>query len=268
MKVATLQLSYQGLSSTKLYNYIRIAHKQGVKLLLLGEYVLCPFFKELQNLSLEMIDELAKLQTKVLKESAKNYNIYIVAPMVIVKKKKPYKVIVKFSPKSTSYYYQQILINYPHWDEESFFANEPAQLKAPLCFNIDGLKCAVIAGFELHFDPIWEKIDEKNIDLVLVASVATFNSFERWKMLLASRAFTHNCFVLRANRIGEYKDSEESWEFYGDSLLCSPDGEIVEHLGNQEELMIAHANHKEVLSAKKTWHFKEILKKRARSLGE
>ena len=29
MKVAVLQLSAQGMSSTKLYNFIRIAHKKG-----------------------------------------------------------------------------------------------------------------------------------------------------------------------------------------------------------------------------------------------
>jgi len=267
MKVATLQLSYQGLSSTKLYNYIRIAHKQGVQLLVLGEYVLCPFFKELENLSLEMIDELAKLQTKVLKESARDYNMYIVAPMVVVQKKKPYKVIVKFSPKSTAYYYQQLLINYPHWNEEKFFANTIAPLKPPLSFNINNIKCNIIAGFEAHFDAMWEMTSAKNTDLVIVPGIATFGSYNRWKMLLATRAFTHNCFVLRSNRIGEYKNTKESWEFYGDSFLCSPDGEILEYLGNQEELMIAEVTHKEVIEAKKTWKFHEAIEKR-RSLSE
>ena len=51
MRAAVLQLSAQGLSSTKLYNYIRIAHKQGIKVLLLGEYILNPFFKELESMS-------------------------------------------------------------------------------------------------------------------------------------------------------------------------------------------------------------------------
>ena len=68
MRVATLQLSAQGLSSTKLYNYIRIANKQGVKVLLLGEYVLNPFFKELQTMSVTMIKEQATMQSKILKE--------------------------------------------------------------------------------------------------------------------------------------------------------------------------------------------------------
>lgn len=124
MRTAVLQLSSQGMSSTKLYNYVRIANKKGVKLLLLGEYILNPFFKELENMSVSMIDESAKHHIKVLKELSKTYELTIIAPLVIVKKKKLYKTVVKFAPNSTSYYQQQILINYPHWNEENFFDNE------------------------------------------------------------------------------------------------------------------------------------------------
>ena len=72
MKAAVLQLNAQGMSSTKLYNYIRIAHKKRVKLLLLGEYVLNPFFNELKSMSISMIKEQANHQIKVLKELANN----------------------------------------------------------------------------------------------------------------------------------------------------------------------------------------------------
>jgi len=262
MKTAVLQLNSQGLSSTKLYNYIRIAHKKGVSVLVLGEYILNPFFKELQNLSLDMIKESTKLQTKVLKESARDYNMTIVAPMIIVKQKKPYKAIVKFSPKSISYYYQQLLINYPHWNEEKFFSNPISKIKSPMTFKINNVKFAVMAGFELHFDTLWNYIDTKNIDVVLLPSISTFGSFSRWEAISKTRAFTHNCYILRANRIGEYKDKKFSWEFYGDSFLISPHGELLNHLGNEEELMICDIEHKEVLKAKKTWKFFEAIQKR------
>ena len=88
MKVAVLQLSAQGMSSIKLYNYIRIAHKKDIKVLLLGEYILNPFFKELQTLSISMIKEQALHQTKVLKELASTYKITIIAPIILVKEKK------------------------------------------------------------------------------------------------------------------------------------------------------------------------------------
>jgi predicted amidohydrolase len=262
MRAAVLQLSSQGMSSTKLYNYIRIAHKKGVKVLLLGEYILNPFFKELQSMSLTMIKEHSQHQIKILKELAASYSITIIAPIIIVKKSKPYKMIAKFAPASTSYYQQQILINYAHWNEEKFFANEIKPITSPLIFKIDGFKFAVISGFELHFDAIFEQIDAKNIDCILVPSVSTFESYERWKALISTRAFTHNCYILRANRIGEYQDKEFTWQFYGDSILLSPNGELLTHLKNSEELMIVDMQHSEVISSRRIWAFKEAINKR------
>lgn len=263
MRAAVLQLSAQGMSSTKLYNYIRIASKQGVKVLLLGEYILNPFFNELKTLPLSMIKEQALHQIKVLKELAFTYKITIIAPLIIVKKEKVYKTIAKFAPASCSYYQQQLLINYHHWNEEKFFANETKAIQTPLMFKIDGFKFAVMSGFELHFDEIFQHLSSKNIDCVLVPSVSTFDSYERWKALILSRAFTHNCYILRANRIGEYADKNNSWNFYGDSLLASPNGELLEHLGNKEELMIVDMNHSDVIQSRKTWGFKEVIHKRS-----
>jgi len=262
MRAAVLQLSAQGLSSTKLYNYIRVAHKQDIKVLLLGEYVLNPFFKELESMSLSMIKEQALAQIKILKELSTTYNMTIVAPLIIVKKKEVFKTVAKFAPSSTSYYQQQVLINYSHWNEEKFFANDVKQIQAPLIFKVDGFKFGIISGFELHFDELWNRLSQKNIDCVLVPSVSTFESYERWKALILTRAFTHNCYVLRANRIGEYHDKEIAWKFYGDSVLASPNGELLEHLGNKEELMIVDMSHTDVIHARRSWGFKEAINKR------
>jgi len=263
VRAAVLQLSAQGLSSTKLYNYIRIAHKQGVKVLLLGEYIINPFFKELESMSVTMIKEQATHQSKILKELSSTYNMTIIAPLVTVKKKKVYKTVAKFAPSSTSYYEQQLLINYSHWNEEKFFANEIKALVSPLVFKVDGFKFAVMSGFELHFDELFAQLTSKNIDCILLPGVSTFDSYERWKSLILSRAFVQNCYILRANRIGKYGDKNFDWKFYGDSLLASPNGELLEHLGNKEELMIVDMNHTDVVHARRSWGFKELINKRS-----
>jgi len=262
LRAAVLQLSAQGLSSTKLYIYIRIAHKKGVRVLVLGEYILNPFFKELEAMSISMIQEQAAQQTTILKELSTTYQMTIIAPLIIVKNKKIYKTVAKFAPNSTTYYQQQILINYPHWNEEKFFANEVKKLQSPMIFKVDGFKFAVMSGFELHFDELWHSVSAKNVDCVVVPSVSTFDSYERWKALILSRAFTHNCYILRANRIGEYKEKDLNWSFYGDSILASPDGELLSHLGNKEELMLVDMSHTEVVQSRRAWGFKEMLNRR------
>ena len=262
MKAAVLQLNAQGMSSTKLYNYIRIASKKNVKVLLLGEYVLNPFFHELRSMSVSMIQEQAEHQIKILKELSSTYNMTIVAPLIVVKKKQVYKTIAKFAPSSTSYYKQQILINYQHWNEEKFFANEIEKLQTPFTFKVDGFKFAIMSGFELHFDTLFASLSSKKIDCILAPSVSTFESYERWKSLICMRAFTNNCYILRANRIGEFQDKEQTWKFYGDSILASPHGEVVNHLGNTEELMLVDMSHSEVIGARRSWGFQDALKKR------
>lgn len=258
MIAAVLQLPSIGMSSTKIYHHIRIAHKKGVKALVLGEYLLNSFFKELEGMSVAMIKEQSEHQIKILKELSLTYTMTIIAPLIIVKKKQLYKCIVKFSPNSTAYYFQQILINYPHWNEAKFFANETPFLKVPMIFSVDGFKFAVMSGFEMHVDKLWTMASQKNVDAVIVPSVSTFESSSRWKNLAQMRAFTHNCYVLRANRIGEYKENDYTWQFYGDSFLIDPNGEIVNELGNKEELMIVEMSHAEAREAKRNWGFKDL----------
>ncbi|MEA2111285.1 MAG: carbon-nitrogen hydrolase family protein [Campylobacterota bacterium] len=262
MKIAALQLLYMGMSSTRLYKYVRNAHKQGVKLLLLGEYMLNPFFKELQSVTPAMIREQSDHQVAILKELSKEYNMTIVAPLIVIRKKEPYKCIVKIAPTSTAYYDQQLLINYKHWNEERFFSNMIKPLQSPLIFTIENIKFAVMGGFELHFDELWNYVSNKSVDVVLLPSIATFDSNERWKDLIKMRSFTKNCYVLRANRVGEYIEDEHSWKFYGNSLLTSPDGIIESELGDVEELMVVEVNHSEVVESRRAWGFREALNRR------
>jgi predicted amidohydrolase len=262
MRCAILQLPSIGMGSKVLENYVKAAHHKGVKLLLLGEYLLNPFFKELLKTPISMIREQSLHQIDALKTLAIQYEMVIVAPVIMVKKNECIKMIVKVTGSRVSYTPVQFLINYPHWNEEKFFANSIEPVKAPLIFGLNGFKFAVMSGFELHFDPLWSSIEAKNVDAVLVPSASTFESHNRWRELIKTRAFTHNCYVLRANRVGEYNDEKYAWKFYGDSMVVSPDGEVEADLGNTEELLIVDLDRKALNDSKKGWGFKEALKKR------
>ena len=262
MRCAILQLPSIGMGSKVLENYIKAAHHKGVRLLLLGEYLLNPFFKELLKTPVSMIREQSLHQIEALKAFAMQYEMVIIAPVIMVKKNECIKMVAKVTGARVSYTPQQFLINYPHWNEEKFFANPIEPIKTPLVFGCNGFKFAVMSGFELHFDPLWSMIETKNVDVVLVPSASTFESHNRWRELIKTRSFTHNCYVLRANRVGEYNDEKYAWKFYGDSMVVSPDGEVEADLGNTEELLIVDLDRKALKIAQKGWGFKEALKKR------
>ncbi len=260
-KIAALQLSTLPMNESKFDYYARICDKKDIRLLVLGEYVLNSFFKELENMPKNMIKEQSVHKVNMLQNICKKYDLTIIAPLVRVVNGRIEKSILKASPKSLRYYPQYFFINYKHWNEEKFFHQEDAEYALPT-FTQDGLKYAVIMGFELHFDYIWEQIDKKKIDAVLMPSVSTFESKERWNEMLKCRALTHNVYILRVNRIGTYKGDLGEWRFYGHSSLINPHGEIEESLNDEEAMLAVELEKSKIQEARNLWGWRKILAKK------
>ncbi len=259
LTIAALQLPTLGMQATKLDFYFRNAHSRGAKLVLFGEYVLNHFFKELPNMPIQMVKEQSLKHIELLKKYALEYEMIFIAPILIIENNQYIKTIVKISSKSIAYYEQQILIPYKHWDEKSFFSNSIEKLKTPMTFNIDGFNIMVMGGFELHFDPFWEEVGDKKIDLVLLPTASTFESHNRWREIIKTKAFLHGCYILRANRLGEYRDEKVKWKFYGDSMLVDPHGEIYMMLEDKESMLIETINKETIKEHRKSWGFQKEL---------
>ena len=249
--VAALQLPTLGMNATRLEFYLKKAAERNTQVMLLGEYVLNHFFKELAGMSKGMVKEQTKKHIELLKKFAIKYDIIFIAPIILAKKEGYYKTIVKITPKTVRYYEQQILIPYEHWNEKDFFANVVKPFKDPMVFKLKGFKILVMAGYEMHFDPFWQKVTEKNIDLVLIPTASTFGSHNRWREIMKTKAFLHGCFILRANRLGEYSDAEVQWKFYGDTMLISPEGEVEMMLEDKESMLVEVIDKKEVTEHRK-----------------
>jgi len=109
-------------------------------------------------------------------------------------------------------------------------------------------------GFEAHFTKFWDYFAQKKVDLVVVSSVGTFNSSKRWYELLKTFAFIKNMYVLRVNRVGRWKE----WEFYGNSFVINSEGELVNSLGNKEEILITSIDKNLIKESRKEWKFIKI----------
>ncbi len=257
--VAALQLPTLGMNATRLEFYLKQAQSRGADVMLLGEYVLNHFFKEFTTMARNMVKEQSRKHIELLKSLALKYDIVFIAPIILTKKDGYHKTIAKITQKSISYYEQQMLLPYEHWNEKKFFANPVQALKSPMIFHLKGFKIMAMAGFELHFDPFWKYVTEKKVDLVLLPTASTFGSHNRWREIIKSKAFLHGCYILRANRLGEYNDDEVKWKFYGDTMLVSPEGEVEMMLEDKESMLIEVIEKKEVLEHKKAWGFEKEL---------
>jgi len=260
--VAALQLPTLGMNATRLEFYLKKAYEREADIMLLGEYVLNHFFKEFAVMAKSMVKAQTAKHLELLKSLSIKYDIVFVAPIIITKKDGYYKTIVKITPKNTRYYEQQILIPYAHWNEKKFFSNKLAPLKDTMTFTIKGFKVTVLSGFELHFDHFWERITHKKVDLVLLPTSSTFGSHNRWREIIKTKAFLHGCYILRANRLGEYSDDKVKWKFYGDTMLVSPDGEVEMMLEDKESMLVEVIYKDEVTKHRKEWGFEKELKLR------
>lgn len=254
-KIAALQFPTLALSESRLDYYLKASKDNGANLVVLGEYVINSFFTELLHMPKNMIKEQSEAKKESLIKLAKKYELEIIAPYVSVEAKSYKKLCLKVTPNGVKSYEQQILMPYEHWNEEKFFSNKtPSELKI-FTFNYEKIKCALLFGFETHFDIFWQQIMAKKIDLVIVPSACTFESKQRWEELLKTRAFLNSTSILRVNRIGKTKDE---WNFYGDTLFINAFGEIESKLGSEEEMLIIEPKKSD--EARKLWGFDKILR--------
>ncbi len=266
LTISALQLPTLGMQATKLDFYIRTAHNRGVKLILFGEYVLNHFFKELSSMPKKMVKEQTQKHIESLKKSATQYDMVFIVPIILLDEDRYIKSIAKIAPKSISYYEQQILIPYEHWNEKEFFSNKIQPLKSPMIFKLNGFKIMIMGGFELHFDKFWQIVIDKKIDLVLLPTASTFGSHNRWREIIKTKAFLHSCYILRANRLGEFVENGIKWEFYGDSMLVEPSGEIYMMLENRESMLIETIDKENIKEHRRLWGFEKELRVREKLL--
>jgi predicted amidohydrolase len=259
LTIAALQLPTLGMQATKLDFYLRNAHSRGVKLILFGEYVLNHFFKELKTMPIKMVKKQSEKHIQMLQKNADKYKMVFVAPIILIQKNQYIKTIAKITDKSIHYYKQQILIPYPHWNEKKFFANPIKPIQDPMSFTLDGFKIMVMSGFEMHFDPFWEAVTRKKVDLLLLPTASTFGSHNRWREIIKTKAFLHGCYILRANRLGEYTENKIQWKFYGDSMLVTPEGEVYMMLEDRESMLIETIDKERIKEHRKSWGFAKEL---------
>ncbi len=255
MKILISQFANIKPNSKTFNKYLTNAcKKKDIDMIVIGEYVLNSFFKELNSDYTKLQKEFLAIES-YLQSIAVKYKTTIIAPIIECKDNKIFKSIMAINDKTKNTYQAQKLMQMNHWNECSFFDNDLKQ-KDPLVLKINGFNVSVLFGFETHFDELWIKLKKKNIDIVIVPTASTFNSNARWSRLLQTRSFLNNCFVVRVNRVGRYMEDNIIWEFYGESFISLPDGNLGDTLGNKEGIMISEIKKAILDEAKENWGFR------------
>ena len=78
-----------------------------------------------------------------------------------------------------------------------------------------------------------------------------------WQTIQRSHAVANGCFLAAINRVGHEKPSGgDGIEFWGQSFVCAPSGEIIAHASvNQPETLITEVDRAQVNEARMHWPF-------------
>ncbi|MCH5313698.1 MAG: carbon-nitrogen hydrolase family protein [Helicobacter sp.] len=256
MNIALLQLPSLAPNDARLGKYLQSCKKQKVQIAAFSEYVFQPFYRDIDKDSKAFHSSYAKI-LKALQKLSLKYKLDLLVPLLVSEDKKLYKSIALIEGEKVRFYHQQRLIAYPHWNEKQFFDNPlPKAPKAPLIFEKEGLKIAVIAGFEIHFDEIWLKLKLAQVDVVFLPCSNAFASKQRWQILCQARAFSNSMAILRINGIQKRFYDDAEWNFYGDSCFINADGQIEDSLEEREGMMIVELQAQHIKDIQEQWGFR------------
>lgn len=257
IKIIMAQFANIKPNSKILNKYLNNAFKgQHIDLVIFGEYCANLFFKEydLKRDKIQIQKNFLLMQ-EYFKNLAIKFKTIIIVPLIEFRENKIFKSIMISQPSKTIFYQSKKLMEMEHWNERNFFDNDLSK-KDFNVFKIGEFNVSVLFGFESHFDEFWIQMKKKNVDIVVVPTSSTFNSSSRWEHLIQSKSFVNNCFVIRVNRVGKYVENNINWEFYGNSFIALPDGNIGDMLGDKEGILISEIKKNTLNEALKNWGFR------------
>jgi N-carbamoylputrescine amidase len=239
--------------------FIEEASEKGVQILCMQELFYGPYFPAEQTMRwYELAESIPDgPTTQLLMETAKRLGMVIIAPMYEEEGTGTYYNTAAVIDADGRYLGKYRKNHLPHclpgfWEKFYF---RPGNLGYPvfqtafgkvgvyLCYDRhypEGARCLGLGGAEIVFNPS--------------ATVAGLSEY-LWRLEQPAHAVANQYFLAAINRVG----IEKPWaigEFYGQSYVCDPRGQMVaEASRDQDELLIADIDLDRILEVRNVWQF-------------
>lgn len=115
-------------------------------------------------------------------------------------------------------------------DEQLFFRGG-SEVKT---FVLDGIKCSCIVCYDMRFPEILRTATLQGVDLMFIPAQWPLIRKQHWLTLATARAIENQMFVCAVNGCGYAGETK----YGGNSVLIDPWGEIICHLGSEEEIKV------------------------------
>ena len=269
-KIAIIQTKVSNNEKLNIKNSIdkiKLAAKKKAKIICLPELFLSPYFCQTENHSkFKLAEKIPGKKTILYCELAKKLSVILIIPLF---EKKTYgfyhntSIIINEKGKIISKYRKMHIPDDPGYYEKFYFTpgdlgfkstkTKYAKIGSLICWDQwfpEAARLTVLKGAEILFYPTaigWHPKEKKKFGK---------SQLDAWIIMQRSHAIANGVFVAAINRTGLEKIGNKKIQFWGNSMIIDPSGNIVARAKSEkEEILICDINLSKIENVRNHWPF-------------
>jgi N-carbamoylputrescine amidase len=253
---------------TRAQDFIRDAAKKGAAIVCLPELFRSQYFCQTEDhKNFELAEEVPGRSTTALADLAKELGVVIVASLFEKRSAGVFHntaAIIDADGKFLGKYRKMHIPDDPLYHEKFYFTpgdlgfraweTKPGKIGVCICWDQwypEAARLTALRGAEIIFYPTaigWHPAEKKQFGTA---------QHHAWETIQRSHAIANGCYVAAANRVGhEAPAGGDGIEFWGQSFICGPDGEIIAKGSiEKEEIVMGEIDWARVNEQRTHWPF-------------
>ncbi len=247
-------------------NKIKIAAKKGAKIICLPELFLTKYFCQAENhKNFNLAEKIPGPNSYLFSLLAKELKIILIISLFEKKTSGLYhnsSIVINEKGKILGKYRKMHIPDDPQFYEKFYFTpgdlgfksfkTSKGNLGTLICWDQwfpEAARLTALKGAEIIFYPTaigWHPKEKKKF------GKSQLNS---WLSIQRSHAIANGVYVAAINRVGTEKQGNKMIEFWGNSVMFDPSGNIVKKANLKENILICEIDFKKVETSRQHWPF-------------
>ena len=247
-------------------NKIKIAAKKGAKVICLPELFLTKYFCQAENhKNFNLAEKIPGPNSYLFSLLAKELKIILIISLFEKKTSGLYHnscIVINEKGKILGKYRKMHIPDDPQFYEKFYFTpgdlgfksfkTSKGNLGTLICWDQwfpEAARLTALKGAEIIFYPTaigWHPKEKRKFGK---------SQLESWLSIQRSHAIANGVYVAAINRVGTEKQGNKKIEFWGNSIIFDPSGNIVKKANLKENILICEIDFKKVETSRQHWPF-------------
>tara|TARA_B100000886_G_scaffold172291_1_gene117899 strand:+ start:127 stop:1068 length:942 start_codon:yes stop_codon:yes gene_type:complete len=272
MEKTRLALIQMKMSSDKEKNIknaiskIHLAKKRGANIICLPELFLTNYFCQVEKHSnFNLAESIPGPTTKIFSSLAKELNLILLISVFEKRTSGIYhntSIVINENGKILGKYRKMHIPDDPQYYEKFYFTpgdlgfksfkTKKGNLGTLICWDQwfpEAARLTALKGAEILFYPTaigWHPKEKKKFGR---------SQLESWLTVQRSHAITNGIYVAAINRVGIEKQGGKKLEFWGNSVIFDPSGNVVKKADLSEQVLVCDIDYRKIDDVRRHWPF-------------